>query len=979
MAWALGRYLVLETLGEGATGQIYAAYDPHLDRRVAIKLLKPVPGVDPALLQSRLLREGQAMARLSHPNVVSVHDVGTADGQVFVAMELVEGTSVRSWLEERSRPWRDVLAVFLQAGEGLGAAHAAGLVHRDFKPANVLVGRDAVVKVTDFGLALAASDFADTRPAAAPAAFAGTHAPDRSTSALLVGTPAYMSPEQREGRPLDARTDQYSFCVALFEGLTGHRPAAPAELPGPSGAPGSQRSVPGWVMRPVLRGLSESPQKRHPSMRALLDALRNDPARRRERWLAASALGALVVTALGAGYAWVEHRRLLCSGALGEVSTAWDGPRRDAVTRAFLGSDVPYAKDVLAAVVKELDGRARSWASMNVEACEATRLRGTQSEALLDRRMACLGRRLEEMRALTAVLARADATVVERAGQAVDSLPAISDCSSALSMTSPTEVPLPAAVRPRAEALERELAQAEALRETGQLRQAQEQARAAVAEASALNVSRLEARAHVLSAQVAADRGELADSERAWLDAIAAAEACQDDVLRAEAWTALTRVVGVEQARFREGHQLAAQANGVIQRLGRPARLEAEYQFALGGLHSREGREKEAIAELKRAVDQAHAVHDADDTRIASMLVTLGVSLRNSGQLAEAGSRLQEALGIVERRLGPMHPLVANTLYQLSSVYRRLGSFDLAWDTALRALAAREAVFGAGGLPVARSLNGLGILLQEQARYRDAEPYLRRALAIFVATLGPDHPDTAAVMNNLANAVMYWDPVAAQQLRRRALAIQQKSLGLDHPEVANTESNLAATEFTLAHYAEALAEISRAISIREKQPGAGTGELANDRDLHGELLEAMGRPGDGLVDHRRALAIRDVVYGPTSPFRGVSLTRMASAYLALKQPAKALDLAEQALTLEESGSIDPTELALARFVLARALEASHDKSARALTLAREAREQLIAHQVEQSPYVRQMDSWLAVHDPASGSRRTAANATIPAR
>lgn len=308
-----------------------------------------------------------------------------------------------------------------------------------------------------------------------------------------------------------------------------------------------------------------------------------------------------------------------------------------------------------------------------------------------------------------------------------------------------------------------------------------------------------------------------------------------------------------------------------------------------------------------------------------------------------------------------MHPVVANTLYQLSSVHRRLGNFDLAWDTALRALAAREAVFGPHAVAVGRSLNGLGILLMEQARYRDAEPYLRRSLAILQAGLGPEHPDTAAILNNLANGVMNWDPAEAQRLRRRALSIQQHSLGPEHPEVANTESNLAATEFALAHYPEALSELNRAISIREKA-GAGTGELANDRDLRGEVLEAMGRPGEGLTDHQRALAIRERVYGATSPFRGLSLTRMASAYLVLQQPAKGLELAREALALEEGSTIDPTEQALARFVLARALDANHEDRERALSLAKEARRQLTEHQVEQSPYLHQMDAWLAAHE-----------------
>jgi tetratricopeptide (TPR) repeat protein len=267
----------------------------------------------------------------------------------------------------------------------------------------------------------------------------------------------------------------------------------------------------------------------------------------------------------------------------------------------------------------------------------------------------------------------------------------------------------------------------------------------------------------------------------------------------------------------------------------------------------------------------------------------------------------------------------------------------------------------------------------EQARYRDAEPYLRRAVSILEAGLGPDHPDVAAVTNNVANSVMNWDPAEAQRLRRRALSVQERSLGTDHPEVANTESNLAATDFTLAHYPEAMSEVSRAIAIREKQAGQGTGELANDLDLRGELLEAIGRPGEGLAEHQRALTIREAVYGAASPFRAISLARMASAYLALQQATKGLELAREAVTLEEGTSIDPTEQALASFVLARALEATRADHDRALVLAREARRQLTAHQVEQSVYLHQMDTWLATHDPSSTRSRTAAAASVRGR
>ncbi|MFP2913145.1 protein kinase domain-containing protein, partial [Pyxidicoccus sp. 3LFB2] len=217
----LARYVVLERIGRGAMGDVYAAYDPELDRQVALKLLRP-EGRHLEELRSRLLREAQALARLAHPNVVTVHDVGVAGDCLFLALELVEGTTLAEWLKA-PRAQGEVLRVFRDAGLGLAAAHAAGLVHRDFKPSNVLVGQDGRVRVTDFGLARPSNR--GLRPRAASASPRAPNGPAPLTrTGVLVGTPAYMAPEQQQGQGVDALSDQFSFCVALYEALHGVRP-----------------------------------------------------------------------------------------------------------------------------------------------------------------------------------------------------------------------------------------------------------------------------------------------------------------------------------------------------------------------------------------------------------------------------------------------------------------------------------------------------------------------------------------------------------------------------------------------------------------------------------------------------------------------------------------------------------------------------------------------------------------------------------
>src|SRR5215813_12256971 len=221
----LGRYTLLAHIGRGGIGEVFSAYDPELDRIVAVKVLRPgLTGESPEA-GARFQREAQAMARLSHPNVVAVYDVGAVGQRVYMAMELVDGPTLEAWLRERSRGWREVLEAFLQAGRGLEAAHAAGLVHRDFKPSNVIVGNR--VRVADFGLARVV---AGAEPVPGPLAPTALHGVVTQTGQAL-GTPAYMAPEQRAGGPPSPQSDQYSFAVALYEALHGTRPEESAAEP----------------------------------------------------------------------------------------------------------------------------------------------------------------------------------------------------------------------------------------------------------------------------------------------------------------------------------------------------------------------------------------------------------------------------------------------------------------------------------------------------------------------------------------------------------------------------------------------------------------------------------------------------------------------------------------------------------------------------------------------------------------------------
>ncbi len=279
----LGRYVLLEKLGAGGMGEVFAAYDPQLDRKVALKLLRG-GALSAEEGKARLKREAQAMARLQHPNVIAVHDVGDFGDRVFIAMEYVEGETLADWLRGQ-RAWDEVVRIFLQAGSGLAAAHRAGLVHRDFKPDNVLLGADARPRVVDFGLARQST----SSPSPQSAERALNEAMSDSSLAVpltrdgaVMGTPGYMAPEQIAGLVTDARSDQFSFCVALWEGLFGRRPFSGSTLrqhaqeieAGRFGPLPSDTRVPDWVVTVVRRGLAANPADRWPDIDSLLKALR---------------------------------------------------------------------------------------------------------------------------------------------------------------------------------------------------------------------------------------------------------------------------------------------------------------------------------------------------------------------------------------------------------------------------------------------------------------------------------------------------------------------------------------------------------------------------------------------------------------------------------------------------------------------------------------------------------------------------------
>ncbi|NVB78608.1 MAG: serine/threonine protein kinase, partial [Kofleriaceae bacterium] len=419
---AIGRYQIESVLGSGAMGVVYEAKDPQLERRVAIKLLRGDAHRD------RLLREARAAAQISHPNVIAVFDAGIADGEVFMAMELIRGRTLRQWLADKERTWREIASVCVKAGRGLAAIHRAGLVHRDVKPDNILVADDGRIVVTDLGL---------VRAEAGGSPIDGNAPIDLTQTGALLGTPAYAAPEQLDGpRDIDARSDQFGYCISVYEALAGARPFDGATLSGlresidRGPATLARADVPARIKTALARGLAADPAKRWASMDDLVDELDDVLApKRRTAWLAVGA-AALAVASGVALYAVARSRvpGPSCNLGASTIAADWNPDVRASLGNAFAASKVTYAKSSWDAAAKLLDDYASQWARAYDEACAATNVRKMQSAATLELRNQCLERRRVELRALLDVLRAPDATQVDQVSNAIGSLTPPSAC-----------------------------------------------------------------------------------------------------------------------------------------------------------------------------------------------------------------------------------------------------------------------------------------------------------------------------------------------------------------------------------------------------------------------------------------------------------------------------------------------------------------------------------------------------------------------
>jgi tetratricopeptide (TPR) repeat protein/predicted Ser/Thr protein kinase len=801
----LGRFDILDVIGQGGMGIVIAAYDPQLDRKVAIKVLRTrgLTGKRRDKEAARLLREARAMAQLSHPHVVTVYEAGEIDERVYIAMEYISGQTLRSWLEEQPRSVPDILDAFSKAGRGLAAGHHAGLVHRDFKPDNVLVGFDGRVRVIDFGLARPTrqndtpfpNDSGDVSELAEEQITSSQLNSRLTTVGSLFGTPIYMAPEQHQKLELDARADQFAFCVAVYEALYGALPfkadsyveLAAAVTEGKVKTPPTRPDVPLRVVEAVLKGLQPDPEHRFPSMAELLDALA-PPAPKRRGWLPV-ALGAIAVVAIAVIVV------LLVRGDSREVETpcldggarmagVWDDAVKAKVKTSFLATRRTHREGTFRRVSDELDRYSQRWVSDRRSICEATKVRQEQSEVAFDLRMQCISDRLAGLDALVKLFATADAQVIDRAANAARELPDTTKCTT---LTSSVEPPT-AAQASRIDQLRVEYFAARALSLLGQYDRAATQAQLTLDHAKGLDYPPFLVEVQHLLGVALTGTSKPAEAERALRVALELAARAKDDRMTASVWIALISVIGSDTKRYDEALNLESVAEVAIQRADNSPTLRGELLYAIGQVSLLKGDAPRAIATFEAATTLPTGA--MDEVALGVVYNGLGAAYLRSGNVFGAKEAVEKSLAIMRSALGNDHPDIALALSSLGGLAQAMGAWDDAIAHHEKALKIIEETRGPGHEQTGILMYSLGVSRNGKEDFKAALPFYQRAAAIFEA-ISPTHPQLGLSLVGVADCLEeIGNAKAAVPIGERALELVERSTA--------DQIQLAVAQFILA-------------------------------------------------------------------------------------------------------------------------------------------------------------------------------------
>ncbi|MDC0667927.1 serine/threonine-protein kinase [Nannocystis radixulma] len=909
-----GRFELRERIGEGGMGVVYRAFDPQLERTVAVKLIDT--RAFPASQRERALREARSLARLAHPNVITVFEAGLTDDRVWIAMEYVPGTTMRDYLTRTPRPpSASILRHWIAVGRGLVAVHAAGLVHRDVKPSNVLIGDDGRARLIDFGLVHSPRG-EPYAPGSTQESGASSDEAPRSAgtprSAAFVGTRAYAAPEQLAGREVDAAADQYSLCVAIWESLAGRRPALADDA--------TIERAPPRLVRALVRGLSLDPRARFGSLAELLaelEAVVAGPRRRLGLALGGAALGALVAGGAAAQLAGVPEPPPPCATDPEALAGTWDDARRAALRQRFAGSSLAFAQTTVSTLTAGFDAWAREWQEARRAACAATRIEGVQSDSALDLRNACLERKRRRVQvALDTLLAGdSDLPLAGRGPELLVSLPALADCSDPERLAQIE--PLPAEGPARAAVLRGYdvLARADALAAAGALARAQASVDEFIADGPPPGYAPLRLELDAFPARLDLLREQTTRGVPALVAVAREAEARRLDEL-----AATLRVEAAEAASGRwskpELEQwLIDEADAALRRLGHstdPRNLSL--RVAEARQLAQAGRFADALAAHEQVRESAQQL--GDDARAESQRLNIAAMLAQLGRHDDALAMLEAGHAAAWRRWGDGSPAAGDYAFDLALLAIDTGDLAGARARLDAAEATARAAFGDDSLSVARVEFVRTKLDMLAGEFATGLARLDAVIAVHERELGPAHEllgelhEARGVLRFFAGDIP--GSIAAYQA---ALPIRVSVLGSTHPLVARLHSNLGESELALGHLDEARAGFERALAI----------------------------------------------YGSTAPTEDPSLALplkgRGKVALAAGQPRQAVEDLERALALQLESGAEPLEIADLRFSLARALAADEGRrSPRARLLAREARADYAARDMKEQ--VAAIDAWL---------------------
>jgi tetratricopeptide (TPR) repeat protein len=932
----MGRYQLRALVGAGGMGVVFEALDPELDRSVAVKVLRGKTGQG-SEGEARLRREGQTMARLTHPNVIRVYDVGVSHGHLFVAMEFIAGGTLADWLEAAPRTATEILTVFVHAGRGLAAAHRAGLVHRDFKPSNVLVSRDdGRVLVTDFGLARPASDTGG-----------GGHGPTSATidpaslgvaatltrAGTFVGTPGYMAPEQYNALPIDARADQFSFCVALWRGLFGTAPydgRTVEELAASTGSgeltpppPGASSRVSPAIRAALERGLKSDPSLRFPAMDDLLAVIEPKPSRKK-LYAGIAIGGAIVVGAVAWSVLAGRSSPDPCPAPDAQVAAVWGDARKAALRDRLTTVDPASGPGRFAAAAAVLDRGVPAWREMHVGACRATRVDGTQSDTLLDARMRCLTDWIDGAGAAVKGLeTAADPGALEGAIKGVSSLAPLARCADLVALQAASQLPTAPAEHAEAVAILDETKAVNAARKSGNREGLVERADVLVARARKLDHPATLAKVLAVRWRISLHGGDFAAAIEFLHEVTEVAARGHDDREAALAWSLMGRLTAMTQGKPEQAKVMMNAARAAVARAGDDPDLAVQVLIDHADV-------------LNAAGDGPGALKNLAEAR--GLLAKLGAAEPGSPHTAKLASLLQTESNV--HWFADAHDAAVPPLREAIQLYDRAYGPDTL-DSAAAHLDLAQVLMGAMKLDEAEAAVDVAVRIRQMRAGESAT----LAMALIVR---------ADIMRARG------DRAAGLEVAERSLAIARTTMPADDGELIYLTFKLASHYDSAGKLKQALALYTDGLAAVERT-GMMTINVGGWWLERADIERRLGNCRDAIAHFKKGGEVARGIDGDETYFLGGALRGEAQCLVETGKKAEAIERLEASLAYKVPPFL-VADAALSRGVLGMLLADTGRDRARGLALARESLAQVKAANdpmFAADPRLKQLETWLA--------------------